>query len=114
MQRTTISRLPMSHQPSSQDDAEHRVIPLRKGVRTRDAGAPEQDADLSQYHQSEEPDDYRQRMIANVAGLAVVILLIAIGVWIADTMASMQKNQDCVLYGRRGCTPVEAPPQQRW
>jgi hypothetical protein len=64
--------------------------------------------------EADEPDDYRHRMLTNVAGVAVVALLIVIGIWIADTMASMRKNQDCVLSGRRGCTPVEAPPPGRW
>ena len=53
-------------------------------------------------------------MMTNVAGIAIAVLLIAAGIWIADTMASMRKNQDCVLSGRRGCTPVEAPPPSRW
>ena len=97
------------------DDSEGRVVPLRKGASTHNvAGPPERPDDLAQYQQADEPDDYRHRMLTNVAGLAVIALLIAIGIWIADTMASMQKNQDCVLYGRRGCTPVEAPPQKRW
>jgi hypothetical protein len=28
-------------------------------------------------------------------------------------MAHMRKNQDCVLIGRPGCTPVDVPPRQR-
>ena len=30
-----------------------------------------------------------------------------VAIWLADTMADMRRNQDCVLSGRRGCTPVE-------
>jgi hypothetical protein len=52
-------------------------------------------------------------MIMNGLGLAVTILLIAIGVWIADVMAQMRKNQDCVLAGRPGCAPIQAQIQQR-
>ena len=69
--------------------------------------------DLSQYERSDEPDDYRHRMVMNVAALVVVALLIGAGLWIADTMATMRKNQDCVLSGRRGCTPVEMR-HDRW
>ena len=69
--------------------------------------------DLARYQHSEEPDDYRHRMAVNIAAVAVVALLIGIGWWLADTMASMRKNQDCVLTGRRGCTPVEVP-HDRW
>ena len=69
--------------------------------------------DLSHYEHSDEPDDYRHRMLTNAAALLVVALLIGAGLWIVNTMAAMQKNQDCVLSGRRGCTPVEAT-HDRW
>ena len=106
-------------------DSDDRVVPLRK---TAAAGgrivpnpnqqgsdkAQPQIGDLDRYPQADEPDDYRHRMMTNIAGITVVVLLIAIGIWIADTMASMRKNQDCVLSGRRGCTPVEQPPPGRW
>jgi hypothetical protein len=70
--------------------------------------------DLEQYQQSDDGDDYRDRMIVNVAAIAFLLLLIVGGIWIANTMAAMRKNQDCVLSGRRGCTPVDVPLQQRW
>ena len=69
--------------------------------------------DLSKYEGNSAPDDYRHRMMMNLAGLAVVVVLVAAGIWIADTMAQMRKNQDCVLSGRRGCTPVVVPVQPR-
>ena len=69
--------------------------------------------DLAKYAQNDEPDDYRHRMFMNVAALVVVALLIGIGWWLAEAMATMRKNQDCVLSGRRGCTPVEVHPD-RW
>lgn len=70
--------------------------------------------DFKTYEQSDGTDDYRHRMITNLAALAFLAFLIIAGWWIADTMATMQKNQDCVLSGRRGCTPVDAPIPQRW
>lgn len=106
-------------------DPDDRVVPLRKSAAYRgqntgnaaDRGPAQGQppiGDLDRYPQTDETDDYRHRMLTNVAGIAVVALLIVIGIWIADTMASMRKNQDCVLSGRRGCTPVEAPLPQRW
>ena len=53
-------------------------------------------------------------MMTNSLAFVFLVLLIIGGIWIADTMAAIRKNQDCVLSGRRGCTPVEAPPPQRW
>jgi hypothetical protein len=29
-------------------------------------------------------------------------------------MARMRKDQDCVLSGRRGCTPVDVERKDRW
>jgi hypothetical protein len=87
-------------------EPERRVLPFR---RTR-AGVPPSPppiADLGKYERGEDGDDYRHRMIVNAAAFAFVLLLIAAGLWLADTMAQMRKDQDCVLSGRRGCTPVE-------
>jgi hypothetical protein len=70
--------------------------------------------DLTKFEQSEPEDDYRHRMIINVIGLAVTILLVIAGIWMADKIAEMRKNQDCVLAGRRNCTPIDAPPIQRY
>lgn len=96
-------------------DSEGRVVNLRGGLSRRSWARPKEDDGLKKFEQSKDPDDdYRQRMITNGIALAFLVFLIAAGVWIADTMASMRKNQDCVLSGRRGCTPVEAPPSQRW
>lgn len=98
----------MSDDKSSAPEA-HRVVPFRHR-RSDELAEPE---DLSQYERSDEPDDYRHRMLMNAAAVVVVALLIGAGIWIADTMASMRKNQDCVLSGRRGCTPVEVK-HDRW
>ena len=63
--------------------------------------------DLAKFERGEGADDYRHRMIVNIAAFVFVIGLIGAGLWLADTMAKMRRNQDCVLSGRRGCTPVE-------
>lgn len=96
----------MADQPT---DETPRVLPFRHR-RSEELDSPD---DLSQYERSEEPDDYRHRMWTNAAALIVVALLVGAGLWIADTMATMRKNQDCVLSGRRGCTPVEVK-HDRW
>lgn len=70
--------------------------------------------DLQKFEHAGDEDDYRHRMIVNVAAFTLAVLLILAGVWLATTMAQMRKNQDCVLSGRRGCTPVEAPPAARF
>jgi len=63
--------------------------------------------DLKKFEGAEEPDDYKHRMTVNIIALCFIAILVGAGLWIATTMAQMRKNQDCVLSGRRGCTPVE-------
>ncbi|MGC1466179.1 MAG: hypothetical protein WA792_10645 [Pseudolabrys sp.] len=95
----------------------HRVLDFRQSG-SRRAGPPKPPASspvagLGKYEGGEQEDDYRARMIVNVVALLFILGLIGAGLWIADTMADMRKNQDCVLSGRRGCTPVEVQ-HDRW
>jgi len=92
-------------------DNEARVVNFRRGRSAPPPPAPVED--LAKYERAEGPDDYRHRMIVNVAALLFVLGLIGAGYWLADTMARMRKDQDCVLSGRRGCTPVEVS-KDRW
>jgi hypothetical protein len=69
------------------------------------AGAPPV-ADLAKFQESQPADDYRHRMIVNIAAFLFLAALVGGGLWLVDTMAKMQKDQNCVLSGRRGCTPV--------
>jgi hypothetical protein len=74
-----------------------------------EAGLPD---DLAQYEQDRDEDeniDYAQRMLMNFIAVAVVTMLIGVGVWLADTIADMQRDQDCVMQGRVNCAPIELP-----
>ncbi len=63
--------------------------------------------DLAKFERGGEVDDYRHRMMVNAAAFLFVVALIGAGIWLADTMAAMRRNQDCVLAGHRNCTPIE-------
>ena len=65
--------------------------------------------DLSRYEEEDRNINYRQRMLMNVIALVIVSLLVGAGVWIADTIADMEKAQDCVMQGRQNCAPIEVP-----
>ena len=99
-------------EPPHSDDRS-RVIGFRRRQPIVGSRSPPAVEDLTKYERGESPDDYRHRMIVNVIAFVFVIGLIAVGLWLADTMAAMRKNQDCVLSGRRGCTPVEMT-KDRW
>jgi hypothetical protein len=66
-------------------------------------------ADLKKYQHALGEDDYRHRMTMNVLALAVTIILVVIGVWLAVTIADMRKNQDCYLQGRPNCNQLWLP-----
>jgi hypothetical protein len=43
----------------------------------------------------------------NIIAVTVLTILIGAGVWLADTIAYMERNQDCILQGRQNCAPIE-------
>jgi hypothetical protein len=104
-------------------DEEHRVLKFRPRTladppRTRgDSPGPARrgDAerepnDLSRYERPrDEPDDFRHRMLANVAAFAFTVALTAVGIWLAVSIADLRKTQDCVLMGRRDCGRIATP-----
>ena len=79
----------------------------RRDVDQTDVHKPEID-DLRKYERGTEPDDYRRRMIINAAAFAFIVVLTLAGIWLAEQFALLQKNQDCVVSGRKHCTDVDA------
>lgn len=69
--------------------------------------------DLAQYEEEDSNVDYRHRMLMNVIAAVVVVLLIVFGVWIADVIADMERNQDCLMQGRQNCEPIEIPARMQ-
>jgi hypothetical protein len=111
-----------SQRPASTDD-EHRVLKFRPRTMSRPPGgqpeaAPnlstvnirQQPDDLARYERArDEPDDFRHRMLANLAAFAFTVALTAIGIWLAMSIADLRKTQDCVLMGRRDCARIASP-----
>jgi hypothetical protein len=93
-----------------------RVISLRTRRRFQPAGSRHETlppADLDKYEQSSEPDDFRHRMAVNTIAFVFVVGLVIAGFWLADTITTMRRTQDCVLVGKRGCAPMEVPASGR-
>ena len=104
-------------------DDEHRVLQFRPRNPAQPSGRrgngviqplrapPEPEPlDLSRYEQPRDPpDDFRHRMLANIAALAFTIALTAIGIWLAVSIADLRRTQDCVLMGRRDCVKITTP-----
>jgi hypothetical protein len=72
-------------------------------------GAAEPDDDLARYEREDsEPTDDRHRMLMNLIAVAIVTVLVGTGVWLADTITDMARDQDCVMQGRANCAPITA------
>ena len=99
--------------PNKPDD---RVVDIRAAAAARQAREQEQNSpikDLRKYEQSGVHDDYRERMIVNIVAVGFLVALIGAGIWIADTMASMRKNQDEAIQWMKKATALEeqmSPP----
>ena len=93
-------------------DGEHRVLKFRPRTHARPPSAATSGRlapDLSRYERGDEsPDEYRHRMITNIAAIAFTAALTAVGIWLAVTLADLRSKQDCVLMGRRDCAQISA------
>ena len=108
-----------TQRPIVQDD-NHRVIQFRPRsalhapklhgplqAQTRQGEKLIEPLDLSRYEKPRvTPDDFRQRMLANIAAFAFTVALTAVGIWLAMSIADLRRTQDCVLMGRRDCVRI--------
>ena len=95
-----------AHPPSRRDDPAAANAQPPAPTTARPAAR-----DLSRYERTrDEPDDFRHRMLANVAALSFTVALTVIGIWLAMSIADLRKTQDCVLMGRRDCARISTMP----
>jgi hypothetical protein len=52
-------------------------------------------------------------MVLNALAATVLVVLVLTGVWLANSLAALRRDQDCVLSGRSNCAPIETPPINR-
>jgi hypothetical protein len=113
---------PLKTQRPITSDEEHRVLEFRPRSSATPPGgrgnlprrvkedAGREPNDLSRYERPrEEPDDFRHRMLANIAAIAFTVALMAVGLWLAKNIADLRRTQDCLLTGRRDCARIYAP-----
>jgi hypothetical protein len=51
-------------------------------------------------------DEFRHRMLTNLAAFVFTAGLTAAGIWLAVSIAELRQTQDCVLAGHRNCAPL--------
>ncbi len=106
--RVSGSEVSGSHVPGPHMSGSHAPVQLRNLIDPIEQGGLARD--LSHYERDrEEPDDYRHRMLANIAAFAFTVALISIGIWLAMSIANLRRTQDCVLMGLRDCVRISAP-----
>jgi hypothetical protein len=105
-----------AHDRRDPDEETGRVVQLRPRLgAVRGRGTRPAVEDIGKYERDgSDDDDYRHRMYMNVIGFLACALLVAAGVWIANAIAELRKNQDCVLSGRHDCAHLDAPTRLRW
>jgi hypothetical protein len=101
-----------AHPPGGREEADPAKTPNIKTPNNKTPNTSPAANDLSRYERPrDEGDDFRHRMLANVAALAFTVALTAIGIWLAVSIADLRKTQDCVLMGRRDCARISVTPQ---
>lgn len=56
-----------------------------------------------------EPDSRRPALI----GLAVILMLVAIGYFLMTALRENAHREDCLMSGRRNCAPIDVPARGR-
>jgi len=46
-----------------------------------------------------------------LAGLAIAVVLLVVGLWLAHELTAASKMQDCLMSGRTNCNVIESPAQ---
>jgi len=127
--RHARTNAPTAKRPNAgnEEDDEHRVLPFRprsalgshatdRPHRAHPGEGPTASPvrDLTSYESGEAGEDnYRHRMMVNLAALAVTVVLAIAGGWLALQMAELRKKEDGVLSGRRNCMPIDVNTLKR-
>jgi len=54
-------------------------------------------------------EEARGRRAANIFLLVAGLVLVGIGVWLANAMVDARRADECMSSGRRNCAPIEVP-----
>jgi hypothetical protein len=100
---------------SPEDD---RVVPFRPRARSTRRPSWQQPPapparGFAKYEGGDGDDNYRHRMVVNLAALAFTIALTIAGVWLAMQLAELRKKEDCILSGRHNCNPIDVDALKR-
>ena len=120
----SLGEPPVKPESSRRPDEEHQVLQFRprkigpasrQGQPRQMSGASKvsQVEGLATYETEQDGDNYRHRMLVNLAALLLTIALAVAGAWLAWQLAEMRRNQDCALSGRSNCMRIETTSPHR-
>jgi hypothetical protein len=64
----------------------------------------------SRFLSARERQEEADRFTRSLAGLALSLLLMGIGLWLDEALAMEAKLEDCLLQGRMNCERIELHP----
>jgi hypothetical protein len=110
----------MTSQAPRDGEEKGRILPFTPRVpRARNDNSRQRESkhplidDVEKYARVGEDDNYRHRMITNLLAFLVLCFIVYCGVWLANTMAQMRNDQDCVLSGRTNCSQIRGSHEPR-
>jgi hypothetical protein len=59
--------------------------------------------------QDEYVETARDRRLANIVLLVLLVVIVGGGIWLANAMFDQRVLDDCLAQGRRNCAPIDAP-----
>jgi hypothetical protein len=61
---------------------------------------------------SDDGEDASDRRATNIFLLVFGVLVVGIGIWLAEAMVQARRADDCLASGRRNCNPIELGPRR--
>jgi len=68
---------------------------------------PQQKSTASQSAKAGEKRESRETRRPAMAGLAIAVVLLVVGLWLARELTAASKMQDCLMSGRTNCNVIQ-------
>ena len=56
-------------------------------------------------------EEERDRRAANIFLAVAAVVLVAVGIWLANALVEARRADDCMASGRRNCAPLDVAPR---
>jgi hypothetical protein len=80
----------------------------RRHATLEPAARPPHAAPMSDSKKRESQTDQEGRVTASLAGLAFVLVLVIVGLFLVRVLKKQSELEDCLMSGRTNCAPIES------